>query len=58
MSLDTKSASVKFTIKDNGIGIPKHLVTNIFKAYHQGEKDTFKKYGGTGLGLFVVQNIL
>ena len=46
-------------VKDNGIGIAERKLEKIFDDYKQAEDgDTQKNYGGTGLGLGIVRNIL
>jgi len=49
---------LRFSIKDNGIGIPVDKLDAIFERFQQGETDTTRKYGGTGLGLSIVRNLV
>jgi len=48
----------EFTISDTGIGIPKEKLGLIFERFTQASPDTTRKYGGTGLGLTIVQQLL
>lgn len=48
----------EFTIKDTGIGIPKDKLGLIFERFIQATPDTTRKYGGTGLGLTIVKQLL
>ncbi len=45
-------------VKDTGIGIKKDLQNKIFKKFVQADNDTFNKYGGSGLGLSIVSNLV
>lgn len=48
---------VRIMIKDSGIGIPKHEASNIFKRFYQVDGSMSRKYGGSGLGLYVSKTI-
>jgi signal transduction histidine kinase len=50
--------SLRFEIKDSGIGIKKENQERIFEAFVQEDISTTKKYGGTGLGLTISNKIL
>lgn len=47
-----------FKVEDNGIGISQDKLQNIFQSFTQGESDTTRKYGGTGLGLTIVKQLI
>jgi len=49
---------VLFEVEDNGIGIEKKHQKAIFKNFNQGQDDINVRYGGTGLGLPIVKNLL
>jgi len=49
---------VTFFIKDNGEGIPKEKQNKLFKKYGQVESKATRKFGGTGLGLAVSQELI
>lgn len=48
----------EFVIQDTGIGIPEEKLGLVFERFTQASADTTRKYGGTGLGLTIVQQLL
>ena len=52
------SASIRFAVKDTGIGIKKENLDRIFERFTQEEVSTNRLYGGTGLGLHIVRSLL
>jgi signal transduction histidine kinase len=55
---DESGCVMYFEIIDTGIGIPKERLKKIFNAFEQLDTGSTKKYGGSGLGLSISQNIL
>lgn len=53
-----KDALCEFKVIDTGIGIPKEKLKSVFERFTQATSDTTRKYGGTGLGLTIVQQLL
>lgn len=49
---------LEFEIADNGIGIANDKIDGIFDSFKQAETNTFSKYGGSGLGLSIVRQIV
>ncbi len=53
-----QNVSIQFSVIDTGIGIPKDRQAAVFKRFNQADRDTSSKYGGTGLGLTIVQHMV
>lgn len=49
---------ILFEIKDTGIGISKDRQKDVFNTFVQAEKDTTRRFGGSGLGLSITKKLL
>lgn len=49
---------LKITVTDNGIGMNKEVLDNVFELFEQGDSSTTKTYQGIGLGMSIVQKIM
>ncbi len=53
VSTSNENITVKFMVKDTGVGISKEHEDKVFDAFTQADISTSRKYGGTGLGLTI-----
>lgn len=51
-------ATIKFSIRDTGIGIAEEKMADIFDPFTQESVTTTRQFGGTGLGLAIVKRLL
>lgn len=49
---------IQISVKDSGIGLDKKDKKNLFKLFHRGDKATSLHPNGSGLGLFIVKNLI
>ncbi len=49
---------IEFVVADTGIGISEEDLQHIFDSFRQANQQIFSRYGGTGLGLNIVKQIV
>ncbi|MDP6554215.1 MAG: response regulator [Pirellulaceae bacterium] len=57
MEQDFKNVTIKFEVQDTGIGIAEEKLKYVFEAFTQADTSTTRKYGGTGLGLGICNQL-
>ncbi|MBT3362338.1 MAG: AAA domain-containing protein [Chloroflexi bacterium] len=55
---DKSDTEVVVHVEDNGIGIPQSAIGRIFDRFHQVDGSLTRKAQGTGLGLYIVKQIV
>jgi CheY-like chemotaxis protein len=53
-----ETGSLRISIKDNGIGIPEPLLTQVFDLFFQTKQGVDRREGGLGIGLALVKSIV
>jgi signal transduction histidine kinase len=56
--LCSEPEGVRADVIDQGIGIPEDQLTRIFERFYQVDGSSKRRFGGTGLGLTIVQEIV
>ena len=57
-SRDTDEIALAFSVRDTGIGMTPEQLRMLFQEFTQADMSTTRKYGGTGLGLVISQNLV
>lgn len=52
------SNNLIFNVRDTGIGMDSNELACLFNSFEQADLSTTRKYGGTGLGMFIVKGLV
>ena len=58
ISLTNEGNQAKLTISDNGMGIEKEKLGNLFVKFYQADSTASREHGGSGLGLAVCKGVI
>jgi signal transduction histidine kinase/CheY-like chemotaxis protein len=56
--IEGNNAHVVLTVSDTGIGISKRKIGSIFDSFSQNDINNKRKFGGLGLGLYIVKTLV
>jgi CheY-like chemotaxis protein/anti-sigma regulatory factor (Ser/Thr protein kinase) len=56
--LERVDSHVEITVADTGVGIRREFIPHLFERFRQADASTTRAYGGLGLGLSIVKNLV
>jgi PAS domain S-box-containing protein len=56
--LERVNSLIEISVADTGVGIKPEFIPHLFERFRQGDASTTRKYGGLGLGLSIVKNLV
>jgi two-component system phosphate regulon sensor histidine kinase PhoR len=58
LRLEPVGGSMRFSVRDEGIGIPRGEQERIFEKFYRLDPDLTRGVGGTGLGLYICREVI
>lgn len=58
LEMDGDSIYLSCEVRDSGSGIPAKYISGIFNSFEQVDSSSSRRYGGTGMGLALVQRLI
>ena len=58
ISVNTEQGQIDFSVENTGAHIPENSIPKLFDVFYRVEQSRSRKTGGSGLGLYIVQEIL
>ncbi len=58
INIDKTKVDIEIVVADTGVGIEKEKLKSIFERFQQVDDESTRKYGGTGLGLTIVKELI
>ncbi len=58
VEIRTTDTTAEVSVSDTGIGIPTEALDKVFTRFYQVDSSSTRKYGGTGIGLAIAQDIM
>ena len=55
---DLERATLRFEVRDTGIGMTPEQAEKVFETYRQADNGTTRRFGGTGLGLAIAKHLV
>ena len=58
VDVERSGREVRFSVRDEGIGIPEHEQERVFEKFHRLDPHMTRGVGGTGLGLYICRELV